>query len=222
VADPHETANVVADSPAVADRLGIAMDAMKASNQRVAGTSSDEAAMQRLRSLGYVGVGAPVEAPPDDLADPKSRIALRDTLKEGEGLLRAGNYTAAQAVFANVLASEPDSRYANLRSGIALLRLGRIEESVRILRHAVELEPRRAEARYALGDALMRQMQFAEAVDQWAALAELQPRRKEAWFNLATALEKSGQTDRSKTALEEFHRLEKAEIAAHESMQAQP
>ncbi|MGB0133963.1 sulfatase-like hydrolase/transferase, partial [Dokdonella sp.] len=215
--DPHEAANLANASPAIADRLGLALGTMAASAGRVAGTSSDDDAMQRLRSLGYVGVGAPVEAPPDDLADPKSRIAMRNTLQQGESLLRAQRYAAAAEIFADVLATDPDNRFANLRQGIAFLRLGRIEDATRVLTHAVEVEPRRAEARYALGDALMRSDAFSAAADQWAVLAELQPRRKEAWFNLASALEKSGQSERAKLAMQEYRRLEQEESAAASS-----
>lgn len=207
-ADPHENDDLAGKSPAVADRLDLALGAMQSSAGRVAETSTDDDVMQRLRSLGYVGVGAPVETPPDDLADPKSRIAMRNTLQEGEGLLRAQQYAAAAEIFADVLQEDPDNRFANLRQGIALLRLNRIADATRALTRAVEVEPRRAEARYALGDALMRSEAFALAADQWAVLAELQPRRKEAWFNLATALQKSGQQERAEVAMQEYRRLE--------------
>jgi len=221
-ADPQEIRNLASEQPAVTDRLGIAMDALTTATQRVAATSQDDAAMQRLRSLGYVGVGAPVEAPPAGLADPKLRIDMRNTLQHGEDLLRMGRYAEAQDVFADVIAGDPDNRFANLRSGIALLRLGRIDAAVRVLGHAVVIEPRRAEARFALGDALMRAEKFAEAADQWAVLAELQPRRPEAWFNLASALEKTGDAARAQGAMAEYERLAAAQEAADEAGKAKP
>jgi tetratricopeptide (TPR) repeat protein len=205
--DPGETRNLAGEQVAVADRLGMAMDALTSATQRVAETSQDDAAMQRLRSLGYVGVGAPVEAPPTGLADPKQRIAMRNTLQQGESLLRAGRFAEAQQVFAGVIGTDPDNRFANLRSGIALLRLGQIEDAAQVLAHAVVIEPHRAEARFAYGDALMREARFAEAAEQWAVLAELQPRRPEAWFNLASALEKSGEAERARGAMIEYERL---------------
>ncbi|MFZ1392215.1 MAG: tetratricopeptide repeat protein, partial [Dokdonella sp.] len=172
--------------------------------------------------LGYVGVGAPVEAPPAGLADPKQRIGMRNTLQQGESLLRAGRFAQAQEVFAGVIAEDPDNRFANLRSGIALLRLGRIDEASRVLGHAVVVEPHRAEARFAFGDALMREARFAEAAEQWAVLAELQPRRREAWFNLATALEKSGQAERARGAMAEYERLSVGHKQDDAAAEAQP
>jgi arylsulfatase A-like enzyme/Tfp pilus assembly protein PilF len=221
-ADPAETHNLAADQAAVADRLGMAMDALTKATQRVADTSQDDAAMQRLRSLGYVGVGAPVEAPPAGLADPKQRIDMRNTLQQGESLLRAGRFAEAQQVFAGVIESDPDNRFANLRSGIALLRLGRTEEASQVLAHAVVIEPHRAEARFAYGDALMREARFAEAAEQWAVLAELQPRRPEAWFNLASALERSGEPERARGAMVEYERLSTEQARRGQKADAQP
>lgn len=211
--DAHEARNRMDVDPVVADRLGVALSQSTRSTVRVAATTMDENAMQRLRSLGYVGVGAPVEAPSGKLADPKAQIGMRDRLQQGESLLRAQKFADARKVFTDVLTEDPDSRFANLRLGICLLRLNENAEAVRVLRHAVEVEPHRAEARFALGDALMRTEDFKAAADQWAALAELQPRRKEAWFNLATALGKAGQTDQAHSAMQEFQRLSETEMA---------
>lgn len=222
LADAHETRNLASQQPAVADRLGVTLDTLTTAKQRVAATSQDDEAMQRLRSLGYVGVGAPVEAPPAGLADPKQRIGMRNTLQQGESLLRAGRFAQAQEVFAGVIAEDPDNRFANLRSGIALLRLGRIDEASRVLGHAVVVEPHRAEARFAFGDALMREARFAEAAEQWAVLAELQPRRREAWFNLATALEKSGQAERARGAMAEYERLSVGQKQGDAAAEVQP
>lgn len=213
-ADPSEANNRIADDVVNADRLGVALAQSTRAAARVAATTSDEAAMQRLRSLGYVGVGGTVEAPSGNLADPKSRLQMRDRLQEGERLLRANQFADAREVFAEVLKTDPDSRFANLRLGICLLRLGQNVEAVEVLKHAVEVEPRRAEARYALGDALMRTEKFAAAAEQWAALAELQPRRKEAWFNLGAALEKDGQPDQAGSAMQEYRRLSDSEKSA--------
>lgn len=208
--DAHESTNLADREVAVADRLALALDAARSADTRVASTHVDDAAIQRLRSLGYVGVGAPVEAPPAGLPDPKSRIAMRERLQEAEVLLRRHAYAAAQEIFDGVLAEEPDNRFATLRSGIALLRLNRASEAVDVLTRSVAVEPRRAEARYALADALMRTADYHAAAEQWAALAELQPRRPEAWFNLATALAQAGEQERSQAAMSEYEKLRAA------------
>lgn len=206
--DANEQSNLVATETAMADRLALALDAAsKAKPNRIASGQADDKAMERLRSLGYVGVGAAITDPPPNLPDPKDRIAVRDALQHAEDLLRLRRYGEAQVLFEQVLRDDPDNRFATLRSGITLLYLGRSGDAVRQLQHAVAIDPRRAEARFALGDALMREQDYLAASEQWAALAELQPRRAEAWFNLAESLKQAGQHERAEAALLEYRQL---------------
>lgn len=210
--DRHEAENLATHEMGVADRMALTLDVAMQASARVAASNIDDAAIQRLRSLGYIGVGSPVETPPDNLADPKLQIAARQQLEEAENLLRAQRYADAQAILSKVLAEDPDNRFAALRSGIALLRTGNAEDAVEVLRRAVRVEPRRAEARFALGDALMRTKDFVGAAEEWAALAELQPRRAETWFNLASALEQAGETERASSARIEYENLRAKEL----------
>jgi choline-sulfatase len=209
--DPHETQNRIAEEIATGDRLHLALTRYTEAPARVAATGEDPKAIDRLRSLGYVGVGSPVEAPPADRPDPKDRIEIKERLQVAESLLRQHRFADAQDVLTEVLAGEPDNRYALLRSGVALLRLGRAGEAVEVLRRSVSIEPHRAEARFALGDALMRQGDYLDAAEQWAALSELQPRRAEAWYNLAEALERAGDPARAQSARAEYDRLKAGE-----------
>ncbi|ANB18363.1 sulfatase-like hydrolase/transferase [Dokdonella koreensis] len=218
--DPGETRNLVADEVATGDRLHLALTRFTAAPARVAATGDDQQAIERLRSLGYVGVGGPVEAPPDGRPDPKDRIEIKERLQIAETLLRQQRFADAQAILTDVLAGEPDNRYALLRSGVALLRLGRATEAVDVLRRSVAIEPHRAEARFALGDALMRQHDYLAAAEQWAALSELQPRRAESWFNLAEALERAGEPERAQAARVEYQRLAAAKRDAPDAAPA--
>lgn len=204
---PGEQDNLAQTRTEVADRLTLALDAAKSRKTSIAIGQADEKAMERLRSLGYVGVGAAITEAPAGLADPKLMLDVRDALQGAEGLLRDGRFAEAESLFEQVLESDPDNRFANLRSGVALLKLGRSTDAVARLQHAVTIDPHRAEGRFALGDALMRVGEFVAAADQWAALAELQPRRPEAWFNLAEALRKSGEVSRAGKAAIEYERL---------------
>ncbi|MFZ2236788.1 MAG: sulfatase-like hydrolase/transferase [Dokdonella sp.] len=205
--DPGEQKNVAHVNADISDRLTLALDAAKSSKIAIASGQADDAALERLRSLGYVGVGAAITEAPTGLADPKSMLDVRDALQAAEGLLRERRYVEAETLFEKVLASDPDNRFASLRSGVTLLHIGRAKDAVARLQHAVQIDPHRAEGRFALGDALMRVSDFAAAADQWAALAELQPRRAEAWFNLAEALRKSGHAARADNAMIEYERL---------------
>jgi choline-sulfatase len=206
--DPHERTNLAGSDVARTDRLALRLSEAKTSPAAIAAASADDAAIAKLRSLGYVGVGSTIDAPPAGLADPKDRIAQRDQLQQAEGMLRARRFEEAQTLFARVLEHDPDNRFALLRSGVALLALDRAAQAERVLQRAVTVEPRRAESRFALGDALMRLQRYDDAAAQWSVLAELQPRRVEAWFNLAAALDKAGHADRAATARAEYDRLQ--------------
>jgi choline-sulfatase len=209
--DPGETRNLATQDPARADRMALALAAATAAPAGMAGVSDDAEAVQRLRSLGYVGVGAPTVAPASaKLADPKQRIQQREQLRAADSLARAGRQAQAAAAFEAVLAEDPDNRFALLRAGTAALQAGQADKAVAHLGRSVQLEPRRAEARYAYADALMRLARYDEAAEHWAALAELQPRRPEAWFNLAAALERGGHAQRAEEALNHYRQLKPA------------
>jgi arylsulfatase A-like enzyme/Flp pilus assembly protein TadD len=200
--DPTEARNLVAERPDQVRRLRALLD--EAELRPPAEQTSevvDDAVLAQLRALGYVGVGGAGDEIPAGLADPKDRIELRDRLQEGELLLQAGRYSEAVRVFDQVLAVEPDSRFAVLRSGIALLKSGRPQQAIPRLERSTELDPNRAEARYALADALMRTGQAELAAAQWREVVRLQPRRAEAWFNLAAASSQAGSSEEALAAL---------------------
>lgn len=187
-ADPGETASLDARTTAEARRLRLAMEEIERRPPAAASRAADPEILERLRSLGYVGAGAPESAPPSGLPDPKDRILDRDRLTEAEQLMRGGSLEAALRIFDDVLAREPENRAATLRSGVTLLKLGRLASAVERLERSVRLDPARAEARFALGDALMRTGRYREAATQWAEMARLQPSRFEGWANLGAAL----------------------------------
>ncbi|WP_257388789.1 sulfatase-like hydrolase/transferase [Tahibacter caeni] len=206
-ADPGEAHNLAEQDVVRADRLALSLAAATAAPAGVAGVSDDAEAVQRLRSLGYIGVGAPPAVPTGQLADPKDRIGQREQLRAADSLARAGRQAEAAAAFEAVLVDDPDNRFALLRAGTAALQAGQADKAVAHLSRSVQLEPRRAEARYAYADALMRLGRYDEAAEHWAALAELQPRRPEAWFNLAAALERAGHAQRAEEAMTHYRRL---------------
>ncbi len=153
---------------------------------------TDDEVLARLQALGYVGAGGEDNEISIGLPDPKDRLELRDRLQEGELLLEAGRPAEAVQRFEEVLAIEPDNRFAVLRSGIALLKSGHTEKAISRLSQSTTLDPDRAEAHYALADALMRTGQSGRAATHWREVVRLQPRRAEAWFNLGVAAADAG------------------------------
>jgi arylsulfatase A-like enzyme/Tfp pilus assembly protein PilF len=207
--DPGETANRAAELRTRAAEMGALLARCEAGPVAAAAErNGDPQVLESLRGLGYVG-GAPASGePPPGLPDPKDRVAERDALLRGEGLLRRGDFDGALRQFETVLRADPKNRFATLRSGIALLKKGDARAAASRLRAAVDLDPGQAETRYALADALMRGGDDAAAIPQWMQTVRLQPRRTAAWSNLGTALGRMGRLDDAARAFAEAVRLE--------------
>jgi choline-sulfatase len=206
--DPGETRNRAAEMRSRAAEMAGLLARVEQRPAAAAERSGDPQVLESLRALGYVG-GAPAagEAPPG-LPDPKDRVAERDALLRGEGLLRRGDFDGALRQFEAVLRADPKNRFAVLRSGIALLKKGDARAAAARLRAAVDLDPGQAETRYALADALTRAGDNAAAVPQWMETVRLQPRRTAAWSNLGTTLGRMGRLDDAARAFAEAVRLE--------------
>jgi len=206
--DPGETRNRAAENATRAAEMAGLLARFEQLPAAAAARSGDPQVLESLRALGYVG-GAPSSGePPAGLADPKDRLAERDRLMRGEGLLRGGDLEGALRQFTAVLETDPKNRFATLRSGVALLKKGDARAAAVRLRAAVELDPDQPEARYALADALTRAGDHAAAVPQWMETVRLQPRRAAAWANLGTVLGLMGRLDDAARAYAVAARLE--------------
>ncbi len=201
-ADPREAKSLYDEQRRRARELAAGLELEKSKKSLASETAQDPEVTEKLRALGYIGAGSSKSgAPPRGLPDPKDRIAERTLLLQGEDLLRAGKPAEALALFEQVLAREPEDRYATLRSGMTLLALGKVPEAVARLEKAVKVDPDRAEARYALADALTRKGDHARAAQEWMEVARLQPRRKEPWVNMASSLLALGKKKEAAEAL---------------------
>lgn len=201
-ADPGEKRSLYDSERRRARELAAALEDQKKKKALSSQSAQDAEVTEKLRALGYIGAGGGSgDTIPRGLPDPKDRVAERNLLQEGEALLRAGRPAEALKLFDQVLAREPNDRYATLRSGVTLLGLGRVAEAVKRLEKAVKADPDRAEARYALADALTRAGHPARASQEWMEVARLQPRRQEPWVNMAVTLLATGDRKRAAEAL---------------------
>jgi choline-sulfatase len=206
--DPGETRNLAAKMATRAAELQALLGRFEQLPAAAAERTGDPQVLESLRALGYVGGAAAGGEPPPGLADPKDRVAERNTLLDAEARLRRGDFASAVRRFDEVLARDPRNRFATLRSGVALLKKGDARAAADRLREAVKLDPDQAEAHYALADALTRAGDNAAAVPHWMEAARLQPRRTAAWSNLGTALGRAGRLEAAARAFGEALRLE--------------
>lgn len=199
--DRDELHNLYQQELVRADNMATRLDELAAVPRVASETVQDQALLDKLRSLGYLGAGRADSTVPSDAPDPKDRDIERRWLETAEARLRLGRFDTALEIFAEVLQRDPDNRFATLRSGIAHLKAGRLEQAISYLSRSVELDPEQAEARFALADALSRSGRDEDAIEQWLETVRLQPRRVAAWANLGTLLARAGEHQRAREAL---------------------
>lgn len=161
-------------------------------------------AIARLRSLGYLGAGTPLEAARwrKDV-DPRDRLAEHAQVLQAQEALDQARWRDAEAQLRAILQEKPDNRVAWLRLGSLLVAQHRTNEGLTSLRRAVELDPENPETRYRFAEALMQAHQFVEAATQWSEVTRRQPGRAVAWSNLGASLLFSGRKDDAVAALEQ-------------------
>jgi tetratricopeptide (TPR) repeat protein len=210
--DPGESHNLIASQPGHAADLRRLLERAEALPGVSARAVEDTEAMERLRALGYVGGPPPAgAAPASGLRDPKDGTELRELLTRGDVLFRRREFAAALAPMEQVLAREPDNRFALHRAGVALSELGRPDRALALLERLVTLDPLGPDARVALAEALTRARQPARAVPHWLEATHLQPRRADLWANLGSALGLAGREREAAEALAQAVRLEPRE-----------
>jgi predicted O-linked N-acetylglucosamine transferase (SPINDLY family) len=115
-------------------------------------------------------------------------------------LHQAGQLTAAEACYRQVLAAQPNLAEGHFSLGNALLGQGKLDEAVAAYRRAIGLKPDHAEAYFNLGTALFGQGKLDEAVAAYRRAIGLKPDYAEAYFNLGTALARQSKLDEAVAA----------------------
>jgi arylsulfatase A-like enzyme/Tfp pilus assembly protein PilF len=145
--DPGEQRNLAASRPRELDRLRGMLARLRA-GEVAAGprVQEDEAALERLRALGYVAAAgaSPQESfTADD--DPKNLIALDARIEDVITLYRSGHVEEAVAACEETLRRRPDMPQAYLQLAYLERGRGRLDAALAASRRAVALRPLDAE-----------------------------------------------------------------------------
>jgi len=124
----------------------------------------------------------------------KARVNLGRVLND------AGSFQEALEAADEAIALDPEGSPAYNVRGRALLNLDRKDEAIEAFKTAVEKDAANAYARNNLGYALIGQGRFAEAVPCLEEAVRLKPDVGYFQNNLGMAYERSGQTDKAKSA----------------------
>jgi choline-sulfatase len=165
-ADPDETHNLAQSAKATLETMASQLQSLDShlGNEpgKSPGSGLTSSEMQKLASLGYVGlqkagvgVNAATEGP-----DPKEVIAIVNKTLTAVLELDDGKPEKAISALRQVLASQPTIYLAQYGMGFALVQQQQYAEAVGYLHKAIELQPDSAWAHYAMGLSLMKTGDF--------------------------------------------------------------
>ncbi len=167
-ADPNATHNLAQSSKAILQTIAAQLEAFDAHfdnpHARTSGTELSSSEMQKLASLGYVGLQ---KSPSASLAvegtDPKDTIAIANQILSAMSALEQQKTEKAIPIFQQVLSNHPDIYLAQYGLGRALAQKQRHPEAIEHLHKAIELQPDSAWANFEIGRALMKTGDFKTA-----------------------------------------------------------
>jgi len=159
-ADPGASRNLAQTSKATLDTLAAQLESfsrrISGEGYKSSGTQLSSSEMQKLASLGYVGLQKTAGASSAATGtDPKDKIAIADKVLDAARALDQGKADRALATLPSVVSAEPGLYLAEYTLGRALAEKGQHAEAVKHLHKAIELQPDSAWAHYYMGASLL-------------------------------------------------------------------
>ena len=194
-ADPSATKNLAATSKAIAQTLAAQIDSFDAhfSHDKNASTQLSSSEMQKLASLGYVGLQKSASTSTVEGTDPKDAISIANQTLSAMADLNRGKLDQAIAAFQQVVTKQPETYLAQFGLGKALVQKQQHTAAVEHLHKAVALQPDSTWANFEIGKALMKTGDFKTAAVHLEIAASRMPKFSEAQTLLREAHAKSGQ-----------------------------
>ncbi len=163
--DPEATHNLAQSSLPVLQTLAAQLkgfdDRLGHETGKSAGTGLTSSQMQKLASLGYVGLQTASAA---DAAvggmDPKNAIAIANQTLNAKLALDEGKAETAIPAFRKVLAEQSNTYLAQYGLGVALAQQQQHFEAIEHLHKAIELQPDSPWAHYSIGLSLLKAGDF--------------------------------------------------------------
>ncbi len=209
VADPQEQHNVVSSHADVADEL----DTRLAQRLAIGPDSAepvavDQATLDRLRSLGYVGGRIDDRTAVDESrADPKDLIELHSQVSTLERLASGGQLERAEAIGRSLMQRYADLAVVQYHVGVVTMRQGRLEEATGHFKRALELDSEYFLAAKDLAETTEMIGQLDEAIDAYRRAISIRPNEPRVHYNLARLLFRRGEAEPALRHLTESTRL---------------
>ncbi len=203
-ADPGASRNLAQTSKATLDTIAGQLEAFDRRFSAASNTSSGpeltSSEMQKLASLGYVGLQKS-SAPAGTAAtgvDPKDAIASANRVLSALALLNNGKPEKAAALVQPLLAANSKMYLAQFVMGASLARQQQYLQAIEYLRHAIELQPDSTWAHFQMGSSLLKTGDYKTAVIHLEIASSRLPDFPRAHLLLAEAYDHVGRTEDAK------------------------
>jgi choline-sulfatase len=203
-ADPTAAHNLAQTSKATLDTIAGQLEAFDRrfsnSGNASSGPELSSSEMQKLASLGYVGLqksSASASAAATGV-DPKDAIAIANKVLSAFALLNDGKQEKAVALLQPTLATVSKMYLAQFVLGTALARQQQYPQAIEYLRHAIELQPDSTWAHFEMGSSLLKTGDYKTAVIHLEIASSRLPEFAESHSLLADAYEHLGRADDAK------------------------
>jgi arylsulfatase A-like enzyme len=199
-ADPGATKNLAQSSKATLDTIASQLDAFDrrfTAGGKSAGTELSSSEMQKLASLGYVGLqkGGSSTNPAATGTDPKDVIATANKVEAAIQAINDGHPEKAAPVLQQTLAAQARLYLAEYALGVALAAQQQYAQAIPHLHQAIEQQPDSAWAHYYMGVSLLRTGDFKTAAIHLEIASARLPGFAEAHASLAQAYDRLGRKE---------------------------
>ena len=169
-----------------------------------------------MRSLGYVGRAAPLNANPSAADDPKRLVTLNERFNSALTAFDERRADVALGEFVAILRERPDFLSARTSAATILLNTGRGNDAVRLLEEAPSSQHASTEWSIRLGAALREAGRIREAASALEAARNAGADDMELTQNLATVYAALGRTNEARAL---FESLAAAEVFGNRVVQ---
>jgi arylsulfatase A-like enzyme len=202
-ADPGASKNLAQSSKATLDTIAAQLDAFDrrfSAGGKSAGTELSSSEMQKLASLGYVGLqkGGSTASTAATGTDPKDVIATANKVEAAIQAINDGHPEKAAPVLQQTLAAQARLYLAEYALGVALAAQQQYPQAIPHLHQAIEQQPDSAWAHYYMGVSLLRTGDFKTAAIHLEIASARLPGFAEAHVSLAQAYDRLGRAEDAK------------------------